>query len=273
MYTRPQMGGEATRITTDGGVYRYGQHGRGQQEAFVLGQNNKLWYVGVDDKKPVLVDKGDYGAIGDATWSPDSRWLTYSKPHRRGANDVFLYSLETKKATQLSSGFYNDNNPVFDHNGKYLYFISTDSSIRALGSSISATTITRLTAFFAVTLKADEESPFKPQSDEEKAADEKKKDDADKKTIRKKTKKPATRKEGRQERRKEGREKEEPVKPIQVDLTGSVTASRRFRCPPRFSAGLRVARTNFSTSPRRRRPANSAPTTSKSRATSCMFTT
>src|SRR5437660_3012084 len=121
LYTRQQMGGDATRLTTDGGVYRYGPAWSPDSKKLLYwDKTKKLWDVGVDDKKPVLVDKGDYGAIGDATWSPDSRWLTDSKPHRRGANDVFLYSLETKNATQLSNGSYNDNNPVFDHNGKYL---------------------------------------------------------------------------------------------------------------------------------------------------------
>src|SRR5438445_10600830 len=125
LYTPPHMGGDATRITTDGGVYRYGPSWSPDSKKLLYGdKTHRLWYVGVDDKKPVLVDTGAYGAIADATWSPDSRWLTYSKPHRRGASDVFLYALETKKAAQLSNGSYNDNNPVFDHNGKYLYFIS-----------------------------------------------------------------------------------------------------------------------------------------------------
>jgi len=70
----------------------------------------QLWYVSLDDKKPVLVDKSEYGTLSDGSWSPDSLWITYSKPHRRGSSDVFLYSLGTKKITMVSSGFYSDNN-------------------------------------------------------------------------------------------------------------------------------------------------------------------
>src|SRR5258708_816533 len=126
LYTRPQMSGDPTRITSDGGVYRYGPSWSPDSKKLLYwDKTQRLWYVGVDDKKPVLVDKSDYGDIRDATWSPDSRWLTYSKPHRRGANDVFLYSLETKKPAQVSTGFYNDNNPVFAQNRKYPYFNST----------------------------------------------------------------------------------------------------------------------------------------------------
>src|SRR5882762_6732413 len=247
LYTRPQMGGEATRITTDGGVYRYGPAWSPDSKKLLYwDKTNKLWYVGVDDKKPVLVDKGDYGAIGDATWSPDSRWLTYSKPHRRGANDVFLYSLETKKATQLSSGFYNDNNPVFDHNGKYLYFISTRFFYPSIGQLDQRYNYYSTDGIFAVTLKADEESPFKPQSDEEKAADEKKKDDADKKDDKKEDKKAGDekKKDDKKDEKKEEK-KEEPVKPIQVDLDGIGNRIAPVPLPAAILSGLAGRKDKF----------------------------
>src|SRR5712672_1240165 len=243
LYTRPQMGGEETRITTDGGVYRYGPvWSPDSKKLLYWDKTNKLWYVGVDDKKPVLVDKGDYGAIGDATWSPDSRWLTYSKPHRRGANDVFLYSLETKKATQLSNGFYNDNNPVFDHNGKYLYFISTRFFYPSVGQLDQRYNYYSTDGIFAVTLKADEESPFKPQSDEEKAVDEKKKDDADKKDDKKEEKKAGD--EKKKDEKKEEK-KEEPVKPIQIDLDGISNRIAPVPLPAAILSGLAGRKDKF----------------------------
>ena len=247
LYTRPQMGGEAIRITTDGGVYRYGPAWSPDSKKLLYwDKTNRLWYVGVDDKKPVLVDTGAYGAISDASWSPDSRWLTYSKPHRRGANDVFIYSLETKKATQLSSGFYNDNNPVFDHNGKYLYFISTRFFYPSIGQLDQRYNYYSTDGIFAVTLKADEESPFKPQSDEEKAADEKKKDDADKKDEKKEDKKAGDekKKDDKKDEKKEEK-KEEPVKPIQVDLDGIGNRIAPVPLPAAILSGLAGRKDKF----------------------------
>ncbi|MEZ4908601.1 MAG: PDZ domain-containing protein [Saprospiraceae bacterium] len=58
------------------------------------------------------------------SWSPDSKWVTYSKA---GSNDngvIYVYDLENKKSTALTSGFYNDFNPVFDSKGKYIYFVT-----------------------------------------------------------------------------------------------------------------------------------------------------
>jgi len=229
LYTRPQMGGEETRITTDGGVYRYGPVWSPDSKKLLYWDKVlQLWYVSLDDKKPVLVDKSEYGTISDGSWSPDSLWLAYSKPHRRGSNDVFLYSLGSKKITQVSSGFYSDNNPVFDENGKYLYFISTRYFYPSVGQLDQRFNYYSTDGVFAVTLKADEASPFKPQSDEEKAADEKK---DEKKAA---DAKPGEKKPDEQKEEKKDEKKPEPVKPIQIDLDG---ISRRV-APVPISAGI-----------------------------------
>src|SRR5580692_2090597 len=211
VYTRPQMGGDETRITTDGNIYRFGPTWSPDSKKLVYwDKSNQLWYVSLDDKKPVLVDTSDYGLINDTSWSPDSLWLAYSKPHRRGSSDVFLYSLGTKKITQVSSGFYNDNSPSFDDNGKYLYFISTRYFYPSIGQLDQRFNYYSTDGVFAVTLKTDEASPFKPESDEEKSADE----DKDKK---KDDKKPDAAKSGDQKSDEQKEEKKtETVKPIQI---------------------------------------------------------
>jgi tricorn protease len=214
LYTRPQMGGDETRITTDGGIYRYGPvWSPDSKKLLYWDKEHQLWYVGIEEKKPVLVDKSGYGDINDASWSPDSLWIAYSKPHRRGSNDVFLYSLGTKKVTEVSSGFYNDRNPSFDSNGKYLYFISTRYFYPSMGQLDQRFNYYSTDGIFAVTLKKDEESPFKPQSDEEKIAEEKK--------DKKEEKKAEPAKNGEQKNGEEKEKKEaEGVKPIQIDLDG-----------------------------------------------------
>jgi tricorn protease len=219
IYTRPQMGGDETRITTDGKIYRFGPTWSPDSKKLVYwDKSNQLWYVSLDDKKPVLVDTSEYGLITDASWSPDSLWLTYSKPHRRGANDVFLYSLTSKKATEISTGFYNDNNPSFDDNGKFLYFISTRYFYPSIGQLDQRFNYYSTDGVFAVTLKANEPSPFKPESDEEKSADENK----DKKKDEKKpdATKSGDQKADEQKEEKKEEKKTEAVKPIQIDLDG-----------------------------------------------------
>ena len=235
LYTRPQMGGEETRITTDGGVYRYGPAWSPDSKKLLYWDKVlQLWYVSLDDKKPVLVDKSEYGTLSDGSWSPDSLWITYSKPHRRGSSDVFLYSLGTKKITMVSSGFYSDNNPVFDGNGKYLFFISTRYFYPSVGQLDQRFNYYSTDGVFAVTLKADEASPFKPQSDEEKAADEKKEDKEKKDDKKAADAKSGDKKTDEQKEEKKDEKKPEPVKPIQIDLDG---ISARV-APVPISAGI-----------------------------------
>ncbi|MGB2641275.1 MAG: hypothetical protein WAN32_20150, partial [Candidatus Acidiferrum sp.] len=160
LYTRPQMGGDETRITTDGKIYRFGPIWSPDSKKLAYwDKSNQLWYVSLDDKKPVLVDTADYGLISDASWSPDSLWLAYSKPGGRSANGIYLYSLAARKITDLSNGFYNDANPVFDPEGKYLYFISTRFFYPSLGKLDFRFNYYSTDGIFAVTLKADEPSP------------------------------------------------------------------------------------------------------------------
>src|SRR5438477_5608803 len=229
------MGGQETRITSDGGVYRYGPVWSPDSKKLLYWDKvHQLWFISLDEKKPILVDKSDYGDIADGSWSPDSLWITYSKPHRRGSSDVFLYSLGTKKITKVSVGFYSDNNPVFDDNGKYLYFISTRYFYPSVGQLDQRFNYYSTDGIFAVTLKADEASPFKPQSDEEKAADEKK-DDKEKKDEKKAADaKSGEKKPDEQKEEKKDEKKPEPVKPIQIDLDG---ISNRV-APVPISAGI-----------------------------------
>ena len=71
-------------------------------------------------------------------WSKDGKWLTYSKTLDNLNSAIFLYSFDTKKVTQTTSGYYNDYNPVFDPGGKYLFFL-TDRNFNPLYGSLDGT--------------------------------------------------------------------------------------------------------------------------------------
>ncbi|HXN21212.1 MAG TPA: PDZ domain-containing protein [Candidatus Dormibacteraeota bacterium] len=220
LYIRPQQGGDETRITSDGKMYRYGPLWSPDNKKLLYWDKKlRLWYVDINDKTPVLIDTGEYGQINGGSWSPDSRWVAYSKPERRNAEQVKIYGLEQKKIFPVSQSFYNDTEPQFDQNGKYLYFFSQRYFYPTSGQLDQRYNYYNTDGVFAVTLKADEPAPFGPQNDEEKAGDEKK-DDKDKKD------------EKADEKEKKSDEK--PVKPIQIDTEG---IQNRVSAAP-FPAGI-----------------------------------
>jgi len=178
IYFRPQKGGEESQITTNGAETRYLYSLVWSPDSKKIAYSDKklrLWYVEVEKKHPVLVDSAEYTSRLAASWSPDSRWLAYTKPlNGSGKEVIWLYSLEKNKASQVSEGFYNDSNPVFDPDGKYLYFLSSRFFYPVNNQTELRFGYHNTTGIFALTLAAGEAAPFGPQSDEEKVAEEKK---------------------------------------------------------------------------------------------------
>jgi tricorn protease len=138
-----------------------------------------LWYVDLENKKPVKVDTDRFlGRFpGRApNWSPDSKWLAYSKslPNYLGA--IFLYSLESGQSSRITDGMSDARLPVFDAGGKYLYFTASTDSGASLQPDIHSIFRDVTSTVYLVVLDKTEPTPFVPQSDEEKTEAESKKE-------------------------------------------------------------------------------------------------
>jgi tricorn protease len=149
-----------------------------------MDKHNRLWVIDVpaDAKapapKPVLIDQGIYGSFGpdwSAGWSPDSKWIAYHRDLVNQLRAIFLYSMETKKSTQVTDGMSDAFSPAFDLNGKYLYFVeSTNDGPSHAGIDLSSFDRGQTTAPYVVVLAKDGASPIPPESDDEKIKEEKK---------------------------------------------------------------------------------------------------
>jgi tricorn protease len=86
-----------------------------------------LWLVDVAATTALKVDSSPYSAQDSWTpnFSPDSRFLTYSKRLKNRAGTIFIYDIAQKKPFQITDGITHTQLPVFDANGKYLYFVSS----------------------------------------------------------------------------------------------------------------------------------------------------
>ena len=133
-----------------------------------------IWIADVASAKVTRVDAEPLGAgFGDGgipvAWSPDSRWLAYSRSIANRLGAIFVYDVMNGKATQVTDGMSDARSPAFDASGKYLYF--TASTDAGPASDFSMTTfdhpVTR--SLYAIVLRKDLPSPMAPESDEEEA--------------------------------------------------------------------------------------------------------
>jgi len=143
----------------------------------------QLWYVDLDNSKPApkLLDTDYYWTFAPnmtgQTWAPDNKWIAYCKQLPSGLHAIFVYSLEQSKAFQITDGMSDALYPVWDKNGKYLYFAaSTNTALTTAGLDMSSDEHRVTRSVYVAVLSKDEKSPIAPESDEEKAKDEKKPD-------------------------------------------------------------------------------------------------
>ena len=133
-----------------------------------------LWYVDLNNPSPVKIDTDTYFSFGGtihSSWSPDSRWIAYTKLLTNHMRAVFIYSLDSKKSTQITDGLSDTEYAVFDKGGKYLYFTaSTNSGPTKVPLDMSSDSHSVTRSIYMAILRKGIVSPLKPESDEEKVA-------------------------------------------------------------------------------------------------------
>jgi tricorn protease len=144
-----------------------------------LDNHNRLFYVDLEHKKPVLVET-DYYFNGNGlapAWSPDSKWLAYSKTLKSHMAAIYLYSLADAKTTQVTDGLSDAQSPVFGKGGKQLFFIASTNSGAAMQPDIEGFSRPVSFSIYLIVLSKNGLSPLGPESDDEKKKEEAKKYD------------------------------------------------------------------------------------------------
>ena len=91
-----------------------------------------IFYVDVETKKLKMIDRSNQlkndeftWKMSDYNWSPDSRWICYSFVQYNRNSKIFLYNIEKDQKVAVTDDFFDNLNPCFDANGKYLYYLSS----------------------------------------------------------------------------------------------------------------------------------------------------
>jgi tricorn protease len=176
IYIVPQDGsGPAKQITRNAETYKYKIEWSPDSKKILWADKRlRLRFVSIKSSNITEVDKSDKWEFRDYSWSPDSRWIVYSKSEVGAMDKIYLYSLKEKKSYELTDGWYSASNPVFSSDGKFVFFTS-DRDFNPIYSRTEWNHAYQdMSRIYLVTLAKSTDSPFKPQSDEVEVKEEEK---------------------------------------------------------------------------------------------------
>ena len=117
------------------------------------------------------IGRGDGSTLRPA-WSPDSKWIVYALGNSASYHTIYAYELARRSSRAITDGLSDAVEPVFDADGKYLYFFaSTDAGPVNQWFEQSAEDMRSRCSIYLVVLRRGVPSPLTRESDEEKPAD------------------------------------------------------------------------------------------------------
>jgi tricorn protease len=157
----------AVEITSGSANYKYQPNWSPDSKKLLWSdRNQKLHYVDINTKLITEVDIDSIFEIREYIWSPDSKWIAYTKNSDNRFQQIYLYSLEQKKSYPVTENWYNAFSGTFSADGKYMFFVSSrdfNPDFSNVGPTISYSDMSNI---YFITLSKDTPSLFKLKSDE-----------------------------------------------------------------------------------------------------------
>jgi tricorn protease len=175
IYAAAQDGSGAPQALTRGGkVLRYAPEWSpdGKRIAF-SDKDGRIYVLTLADGSVVEVADESRGQVSDYTWSPDGRFLAFSLSVSARARSIHIWSAADAKTRAVGDELFDEWNPAWQPEGKYLYFLSDRDYAPQISTVEWNFATDRETGIFALALAKDAPHPFPPQSDEVKPGEEK----------------------------------------------------------------------------------------------------
>lgn len=155
------------QLTKSGDNYKYGLSWSPDSKKIAFSDRKQnLYYIDVNSKDVTKVLYTEAGEIRDYNWSPDSKYLSYTSPVRKGNTVINIFSLNEKKNYTVTDSWFDSYSPAFSSDGKYLYFVSQRTFNPSYNNVEWNYAYFDLAKIYFVTLRKDVKNPFAPKSDE-----------------------------------------------------------------------------------------------------------
>jgi tricorn protease len=176
LFVRSFDKGQEIRLTEATGAWILSAQWSPDSSAVMATDNaGRLWTVDVSNRRRTILDTAGEDVVRGAQWSPDGRFVCYTKTSANGYSAVWIARADgSTPPVQVTSDDWNEGSPTFDPAGRYLYFVSSrDYQYRP--------TEQLRDRIYALLLRADVEHPLgyredleggAPSSKDDKAKDE-----------------------------------------------------------------------------------------------------
>jgi tricorn protease len=156
-----------TRLTNEQGPYLYRLLWSPDSEKILWADKDlNLKILEVKSKAVKTIARATAGEFSDYAWSPDSRWVAYTRPEEKAMQRVYLYGLEGGKTLAVTDGWTASYGAAFASDGKVLFFVSDRDFHPIYGDTEWNHVYKDMARIYLVTLGRTVDSPLKPKSDE-----------------------------------------------------------------------------------------------------------
>jgi tricorn protease len=134
-----------------------------EKKIAVTNNRHDLYLIDLKNDSCEKVAHSKFERIEDLSFSPDGKWLTYSLSDAEFLSSVFLYNIETKENNRITPPGFRDTQPVFDPEGRYIYFLSAREFNPVYDTSYFHLSFPLGVRPYLVSLKKNTPSPFTPE--------------------------------------------------------------------------------------------------------------
>lgn len=161
LYLQDMGGGEPEQLTHGNDTYiRTFLWSPDSRKIAYTDRKNRLKLIDIASRKAVVLGQYPAGMPSGLSFSPDSKWLTYSRVADNQFDIVYVCRLADQKEYAVTDRWYSSSSPVFSSDGKYLVFSSARDFNPTYGSTEWNHVYTNMNGVYLALLAADTPSPF-----------------------------------------------------------------------------------------------------------------
>lgn len=177
LYMQESIGSDPIQLTKNNDTYiRSFEWSPDSKSIVYTDRKNRINLLDITSKQKTTVLQDPVGEPRGVTFSPDSKWLTYSRMESNDFNVVYVFNIAAKKEYAITNKWYESYSPVFSKDGKYLVFTSARDFNPMYGTKEWNHIYQASNGIYLALLSKETLSPFLEKDAEVKTGDSKKAD-------------------------------------------------------------------------------------------------